>query len=67
MTLLIHKALLSYIKDTLVSPYCIYSLLTYINFWFATVIAFHYYPIFFLCPLFSNLLTDCLLPLPEFA
>ena len=54
LTFLVHKPLLSYIKHIVVSPYCMHLLSIPINFWFAPIIAFHYHPIFFLCPLFSN-------------
>ena len=55
LTLLVHKSLFSYIKHTLVSPYYMHLLSIQINFWFPPVTAFHYYPIFFLCPLVLNL------------
>ena len=50
----INKPLFGYIKHTLVFPYCIHSLPIPINICFVPIIAFHYYPIFFLCPVFSN-------------
>ena len=46
--------LLFFSKHTLVSPYCMHSLLILTAFWFASVIVFYYYSIFFLCPLCSN-------------
>ena len=46
--------LLFFSKHTLVSPYCMHSLLILTAFWFASVIVFYYYPVFFLCPLCSN-------------
>ena len=47
LTLLIHKPLFNYIKHTNVPPCCMHSLSIPINFWFAPVIAFLYYPFSF--------------------
>ena len=52
LTLLVPTFLFSYIKHTLVFQYYIHSMSVSINFWFALVTVFHYYPIFFLFPHF---------------